>query len=757
MNTFEPTLSRAAEIRVSGVVQGVGFRPAVYRLARAHGLSGWVRNDGMGVRIAIEGPAPSVDDFLAALPRVAPPAARIETLEVVAVPPSGHRSFEVLSSRVEAGPAAIPPDRGPCEACLAELEDPSDRRFRHPFVNCTDCGPRYTIVEALPYDRERTTMRGFPLCDACAAEYDDPFDRRYHAEPVACPRCGPRLTLRHAGRVLRGDEALEAATRLLLDGFIVAVKAVGGFTLVVDATRSASVERLRELKRRPHKPFAVMVADVEQAAQIALVRPEHAEVLRSPVRPIVLLPSRGVVAREVAPGLNDIGVFLPPSPLQQLLLRGGPPIQVVTSGNVEGEPLVIDDSGLAELERLSDAVLTHDRPIRIRADDSVIRPMGGTLTPIRRSRGYVPEAIQLTEGLDGEGLGGEGLDGPVVLAVGGQLKNTVCLAGRGQAVLSAHVGNLGRRAAMAAFEQAIEHLQRLTGRRPELVACDAHPDYDSTRWARRRGLPVVEVQHHHAHVVACLVEHGHRGPAIGVAFDGTGYGPDGAMWGGEFLRADLRSFTRLGTLRPLSLLGGEAAVRQPWRLALAALLDAGEPLDLLPGNLPLEALRRMHAHQLGVPSHGAGRWFDAVAALCGLRHEVSYEGQAAAELEAIAVTRAAPYPFALTDGVPFEVDLRPTIRALAADLREGAPRSLVASRFHETIAHVIRDGCRRAGARTVALSGGCFQNRRLTLRTAELLATDAVEVLTHRRVPPNDGGIALGQAAVALARYRGRS
>lgn len=729
---------------MSGIVQGVGFRPAVCRLARSRGLGGWVRNDGIGVHLQIEGPPEALDDFLAALPLAAPPAARIEALDVCAVSPRGLTRFDVVASEPGSGRARIPADRGPCPRCLAEIEDPDDRRYRHPFVNCTDCGPRFTIVASLPYDRERTTMRGFAPCDACRAEYADPSDRRFHAEPVACPRCGPRLTLRSADGALTGDAALEGALGLLRDGRIVAVKGVGGFTFACDATDADAVARLRERKRRPHKPLAVMVADVEAARRVAVVSQEHADLLRSPARPIVLLPSRGVLAPGVAPGLAEIGVFLPPSPLQHLLATLGPPFQVVTSGNLEGEPIATEDH--AGLDRVADAVLTHDRSILARADDSVVRPMAGGVTPLRRARGYVPEPVELP-------VGG---DGPVVLAVGGQLKDTVCLAAGGRAVLSAHVGDLGHRGVRVAFEEAIAHLQRLTGLTPEVVACDAHPDYASTRWAHGAGLPVFEVQHHHAHVAACLAEHGRVGPVIGVAFDGTGHGADGALWGGEILRADLHAATRLGHLRPLPLLGGEAAVRQPWRLALAALLDAGEPLDLLPPDLPTAPLTRMHANGLGLPSTGAGRWFDAVAALCGLRHRVSYEGQAAAELEALADPHGAPYPFAIDHGRPFEIDLRPTVRAIAAALRAGVPAGAISARFHETLAHAVREACRRAGGTTVALTGGCFQNRRLTERAAALLRADGVEVLLHHRVPPNDGGIALGQAAVAAARAVGR-
>lgn len=747
MQSFELQDRRAAEIRIRGVVQGVGFRPAVCRMARARGLGGWVRNDASGVHLEIEGPPEALDDFLAVLPVEAPVAARIEAFEVRPVAPRGRTRFEVVASAPGPGHAAVPADRGPCDRCLAEIEDPSNRRHRHPFVNCTDCGPRYTLVEALPYDRERTTMRDFAMCAACRAEYEDPADRRFHAEPVACPACGPRLALTLGERRLTDDAALEAAIALLREGAIVAVKGVGGYTLAVDATDPEAVARLRARKRRPHKPLAVLVADVDQARRIAVVNSAHAELLRSPARPIVLLPSRGVVAPEVAPGLGEIGVFLPPSPLQHLLVRHGPPVQVATSGNEEGQPIVIGEDDPTPLAHLADAVLSHDRVIRARADDSVLRPIGGAVTPLRRARGYVPDAIELPHGLEG----------PVVLAVGGQIKNTVCLAAGGRAVLSAHVGDLGRPASLAAFEAAIGHLQRLTGLTPEVVACDAHPDYASTRWAWRRALPVIEVQHHHAHVVACLAEHRHSGPVVGVAFDGTGYGEDGSLWGGEFLLADVAGYERLGHLRSLQLLGGAAAVRQPWRTALAALLDAGEPLDLLPPHLPCEPLCRLHAHRLGVPAHGAGRWYDAVAALCGVRLEVTYEGQAAAELEAIARPGGTPYPFELTGNTPFEVDLRPTIRALADDRRRGVGPEIVAARFHETLAWVVREGCRRVGARTVALTGGCFQNRRLTERTAALLQEDGVRVLVHRVVPPGDGGLALGQAVVATARCAGRS
>jgi hydrogenase maturation protein HypF len=727
----------------------------VYRLACARSLAGFVRNDAGGVWIEVEGDRDEVERFPDALRRAAPPLSRIESVEVEAVAPRGERGFRVAESAGADARAAIPADAATCEACLRELFDPGDRRYRYAFVNCTDCGPRYTIVRDGPYDRARTTMARFTLCAACRAEYEDPSSRRFHAEPNACPACGPRLaTLPRAGAAPAvGEGALAAAVRALARGGVVAVKGLGGFFLAVDARDDAAVRRLRDRKHRPHKPFALMARDLAEAGRVAGIEEGAAGLLRSRASPIVLLPAlpgRGV-APSVAPGLRELGLMLPYTPLHHLLLADGPPLLVMTSGNRSEEPIARDDAEAeARLSGVADLVLTHDREIDARADDSVLRWGRGAARPVRRARGLVPEAIALPDAA------------PAVLAVGAELKDTVCLAAGGLAWLSPHVGDLSQAATYQFFEEVIAKLSRLLSLTPTAVAHDLHPDYRSTRWALESGLPRLAVQHHHAHVAACLAEHGRSGPALGVAFDGTGCGPAGELWGGEVLRFDLAGFRRLAHLRPLALPGGEAAIRAPWRIAAAALLDAGEPLDLLHRIPPVrrEAVRRLLAADVASPrATGAGRWFDAVAALCGLRDEISYEGQAAVELEAAATPGPAePYPWSSApDGAGAdELDLRPAVRAIAADLRAGAGTPAVAARFHETLAQLAAAACRAAreaeGLGCVALSGGCFQNRLLEERVARLLEADGFEVLVHVKVPPSDGGLALGQAAIASRR-----
>ena len=750
-----PGLARSA-IRVRGAVQGVGFRPTVFRLARARGLAGFVRNDGRGVLVEVEGPAAEVGGFPALLRADAPPLARIDAIEVAPLAALGERGFRVAASgRAPEALAAIPPDAAPCDACVRELLDPSDRRYRYPFVNCTDCGPRFTIVRALPYDRARTTMAAFRLCPACRAEYEDPASRRFHAEPTACPACGPRLALEVPGAAPAvGEAALRGAIAALRAGAIVAVKGLGGWLLAVDARDEAAVARLRVRKRRPDRPFAVMARDLAEAARVAALDADAAALLGSRARPIVVAPARAGagVAPSVAPGLGDLGVMLPCTPLHHLLLAEGPPLVVMTSGNGAGEPIARTDAeARAALGPIADALLGHDREIHARADDSVLRAAPGGAIPIRRARGFVPDPIPLLDG------------GPPLLAVGAEQKSAVCVVRAGVAHLSGHVGDLSHPAARRLFEETIAKLEALLGVRPAAVAHDLHPDYAATRWAVASGLRRVAVQHHHAHVASCLAEHGRAGPALGVAFDGTGCGPAGEAWGGEILLADLRGFRRVAHLRAIALPGGEAAIREPWRLACAALLDAGEPLDLVPAEPGRVAtVRRMLERRFACPpATGAGRWFDAVAALCGGRARVSYEGQAAAELEALSARGAwQPYPFEVAPGPADEIDLRPTVRALAADLRRGASPGEIAARFHETLGAAVLAACVRArrahGISVVALSGGCFQSRLLLGICAARLEGAGFEVLRHRKVPPNDGGVALGQAAVAARRLAER-
>jgi hydrogenase maturation protein HypF len=743
-------------IRVRGAVQGVGFRPTVFRLARDHGLAGFVRNDGRGVLVEVEGPAEEVGRFPALLLADPPPLARIDGIDVLPLAIRGEHEFRVDPS----GPApealaAIPADAATCDACLRELLDPRDRRHRYPFINCTDCGPRFTIVRDLPYDRARTTMAPFHPCAACLAEYEDPASRRFHAEPNACPACGPRLWLERPGaQPEAGEAALAAAVRALAAGEIVAVKGLGGWLLASDARSEDAVARLRVRKRRPHRPFAVMARNLAAAARIAELDREAAAVLASRARPIVLAPARdgGGIAPSVAPGLGDMGVMLPYTPLHHLLLLDGPEVMVMTSGNRVDEPIARTDPEAREaLSGIADAFLGHDREIHARADDSVLRVARGGPIPIRRARGYVPDPIPLLDA------------GPPVLAVGAEQQNTICVVRAGLAHLSQHLGDLWHPAARRSFEEAIAKLSGLLGVRPVAVAHDLHPDYAATRWAVASGLPRVAVQHHHAHIASCLADNGRAGPVLGVAFDGTGCGPTGEAWGGELLLAGLRGYRRLAHLRPIALPGGEAAIREPWRLACAALLDAGLEPRLAPADPSLvDAIEQLVARGgASPPATGAGRWFDAVAALCGLRCSVSYEGQAAAELEAAAAPGSwEPYPTSYAPGAgpdgAGEIDLRPTVREIAAALHRGVAVAEVSARFHETLAAAVAEACVRArcelGIEAVALSGGCFQNRRLLERTAARLEQVGFEVLRHRRVPPNDGGIALGQAAVAARR-----
>jgi hydrogenase maturation protein HypF len=748
-------------IRVRGVVQGVGFRPWVHRVATERGLDGLVRNDSDGVWIEVEGDEAAVRQVPLELGRGGPRLASISGIEVVDLPLGDADGFRVVESgRAASGTAAIPADAATCDACLRELFDPADRRFRYPFINCTDCGPRYTIVRETPYDRSQTTMSAFSLCGRCRAEYENPLDRRFHAEPNACPACGPRLELvRQGWPPLFGEAALQETVAALRNGDVVAIKGIGGFHLAADAGSDVAVALLRARKGRPAKPFAIMARDLDSAETVVEVSDAARRALCAASRPIVLLPRvpGAPISGAVAPQLSEIGVFLPYSPLHHLLLEDGPPLLVMTSGNLTEEPIARqNDEALAKLARVADAILLHDRDIHTRADDSVVRIVRGEPQPVRRSRGFVPDPVRLP------------FESTSVLAVGGDLKNTVCLTRGDEAFLSPHVGDLENPEAVLFFEEVVEKLGRLLAVQPAAVAHDLHPDYRSTRWALASGLAREPVQHHHAHLAACLAENGRTAPAIGIAFDGTGCGPSGDLWGGEVLVADLAAFRRAGHLRRVQLAGAEAAIRQPWRTAAAALLDAGETLEPLEG-LGVDIGRLAKVRSLlesdfrSPAATGAGRWFDAVAALCGFTGLATYEGQAAVELEAMAGgVGGDPYPFELgrteSGAAPFEIDMRPMVRGIVRDARQGAGAAVVSARFHETLARIVFESARHVrretGIDVVAMSGGCFQNRILTERSAELLASDGFDVLVHRRVPPNDGGLSLGQAAVAGWRRR---
>jgi hydrogenase maturation protein HypF len=748
--------------RVEGTVQGVGFRPYVYGLAQQLGLAGYVLNDERGVLIEVEADSAAVRRFLDRLPAEAPLLASVERVRTEPAEPTGETVFAIRASPRGGEPrAAVTPDSATCERCLAELRDPADRRFRYPFVNCTDCGPRFTIVRDVPYDRPFTTMAGFAMCDACRAEYEDPADRRFHAQPNACPVCGPSVRL--VGAAAAGDP-VAAAGAALRDGAIVAVKGLGGYHLACRADDEAAVAALRARKHREDRPFALMAADLDAARTLVHARPEDEAELTSHRRPIVLAPRRpdAPVALAVAPGAPDLGVMLAYTPLHHLLLADAGGALVMTSGNRSDEPIAYrDDDALERLSGIADLVLAHDRPIETRTDDSVVRsvaagPRSRRPLLLRRSRGYVPESVAL----------------PVparvpVLAVGAELKSTFCLARGERAWVSHHIGDLRNDATLLSFTEGIAHFERLFAVRPAIVAHDLHPDYLSTAYALERdGVALTAVQHHHAHLAACLAEHGETGPAIGAIFDGTGHGTDGTVWGGELLCGDLAGFERLGHLWPVRLPGGDAAVRAPWRMA-RAWLDAALGGD--PGMPPAlrTAVEERAWRQVGslvrsgfaAPvTTSAGRLCDAVAALCGVRAEVSYEGQAAIELEALcdpSERGAFPLPAVERDG-RLLLDARVTVRAVVDALGAGDAVPTVAARFHAGLAEGTAEACARL-ARTrgdvpVVLSGGVFQNVRLLEATVAALGERGVRVLVPERLPPNDGGLAYGQAAVAAAR-----
>ena len=751
----EASATVRVRLDITGVVQGVGFRPAVVRTAARHGVTGFVFNDAGSVHCELEGDAGSVDAAVDAIAQHAPPMARIDSLAVTALVPRGGTSFEIVDSRAGTSPARtlIPPDIAICADCLRELTDPADRRYGHPFITCTNCGPRYTVITDLPYDRPATTMAGFSMCDACAAEYHDPADRRFHAQTIACPDCGPRLSWLGTGD---GVDPVDAAATAITAGQIVAVKGIGGFHLACRADDAPAVAELRRRKNRPAKPFAVMVPDLTAAAGVAVVTPTAAAVLDSPAAPIVLLPRRaGGVVDGVAPGLADVGLMLAYTPVHHLLFaRLGPVPLVMTSANQGGSPIVFRDSDIDWLDDLIDGVLTHDRPIHVACEDSVVAVTAdGACVPVRRSRGYAPLPVVVT-----------GAPPPAaVLATGGDLKTTFCLMGSdGRAHMSSHLGDMADPRTQACFDATLEHMAFITDRRPAVIACDLHPSYATTRWAHRQHLDVVAVQHHHAHAVSLMAEHDRLdAPMVAVAFDGTGYGTDGTIWGGELLVVtDPGSFTRAGHLAPFALPGGDGAVRNPARIALDLLHRAGIEWadDLAPvgalGDAGLRILAQQISRGVGlVPTSSMGRLFDAVASLLGVCQHVTYEGQAAVELEHLARRGD---PAALAFGVEGAVlDPAPVIAGLVAGLRSGVDRVDLAAGFHaaviEATAAAAGSVARAAGIATIGLTGGVFVNRLLLTGLHTTLADNGFDVLTHEVLPCNDGGIALGQAVIAAA------
>ena len=800
------TDKQGKRIHINGIVQGVGFRPFVFGLAERYGLAGWVRNTSAGVDIEVDGVPGVLAQFVAALTAEAPPLAQIDDLTAEDIPANGFVGFEIVAST--AVPHAfqpISPDVCVCDDCLRELFDPTDRRYLYPFINCTNCGPRFTIIQDIPYDRPLTTMAPFAMCPDCRREYENPLDRRFHAQPVACPVCGPQVWLdlgfgisdfgaESSSEIRNPKSAIETAQRLLAEGKILAIKGLGGFHLACDALNDTAVSTLRARKLRRDKPFALMMPDLETVERHCYINESERSLLLSRERPIVLLRRRpdSPIARACAPGQEHLGVMLPYTPLHYLLFHPSTSqnpqsairnpqsnILVMTSGNLSEEPIAYrNDEARERLAALADAFLMHNRDIHIRCDDSVMRiadcglrsavrnPQSAIrnpqLLPLRRSRGYAPFPVKLPWTV------------PPILAAGAELKNTFCITNGRYAFLSHHIGDLENYETLQSFEQGVAHFEKLFRVRPEIIAYDKHPNYLATRYAlaraQREGLTAVAVQHHHAHIAACLAENGHPGdrPVIGVSFDGTGYGDDGAIWGGEFFIADYAGYERPYHLAYTPLPGGDLAVKEPWRLALAwlrhcgfGIADCGFLFQSAIPNPQSEILpivwQQMEKGVNAPPTSSMGRLFDAVAALVGVRQTVNYEAQAAIELEALAdPAETGVYPFAL-DAAQFVVDPGPMITAVLDDLRRNTPIPTIAARFHNGVTQMTLDVCRdlrtRYNLSEVALSGGVWQNVTLLTRTVPRLQTDGFTVYLHSKVPPNDGGLALGQTAVAAA-YR---
>jgi len=747
-------------LEISGTVQGVGFRPFLYRLAESWRLGGWVLNTGAGVVVEIEGADEDLSGFLQGLASP-PPLARVDELKIQEIAPQNTRGFEIRVSAAGSDEfLLVPPDIATCDDCRRDFTRPGDRRFGYPFTNCTNCGPRYTIIRDIPYDRPVTTMAPFRMCAECAAEYHAPGDRRFHAQPNACPRCGPRLAL--DGFEGADDLArIREARRLLHAGQILAIKGLGGFHLACDAFNDAAVQLLRERKRRSDKPFAVMARDLGAVETFCAVNDAARAALADVRRPIVILPSLApnAISPAVAPRNRTLGVMLPYTPLHYLLFGEDPAAPpefqalVMTSGNVSEEPIVKDNvEARLSLGALADHFLVHDRQIQTRVDDSVVRVFESRVRVLRRSRGYAPQPIDL------------GVEMPEILACGGELKSAFCLTKRHYAILSQHIGDLENLETLAFFRETLEHMQRFFRVQPRIVAHDLHPGYISTRFAlEQEGVSKIGVQHHHAHIAACMAEHRLAGKVIGVAFDGTGYGTDGCIWGGEFLVCDYAGFERRAHLRYVPLAGGDTAIRQPWRVALAYLRDtfgagALPELPLFAGidPRPLRIVEQMIARRIQtVQTSSCGRLFDAVASIVGLRQETNYEGQAAIELEMAAAEGIEEYySFDLADD-GMEIDMRPTIQGVVRDMGSGVEAAIIAAKFHNAMAAMIVAVCERVRAQEqlprVCLSGGTFQNFTLLQRTADGLRQRGFEVFLHSHVPPNDGGLALGQAVVARA------
>jgi hydrogenase maturation protein HypF len=756
---------KSASISVRGIVQGVGFRPFVYGLAVKHNLKGLVYNTSEDVRIEVEGTAEAIKQFEQELDTKAPPLAHIENITTEYHHPVGYKNFEIRQSQAQAGKyQLISPDVATCQACLGELLNPEDRRYRYPFTNCTNCGPRFTIIEDMPYDRPKTTMRFFQMCPQCQEEYDNPLDRRFHAQPNACPECGPQVQLvDNQGNLVTDSNPIAAASQLLKEGKIVAIKGLGGFLLACDATDDTVVKTLRQRKKRSSKPLAIMVATVEEAKRHCYISPEEENLLTSPQSPIVLLRWRedSSVSREVAPNLRFLGVMLPYTPLHHILLRDtGLPL-VMTSGNLSEEPIARDnDEALRRLSGIADYFLVHNRDIYSRYDDSVAILERGISQLVRRARSYAPYPIRLP------------FKTRQVLGCGAEEKNTFCLTKDNYAFLSQHIGDMENMETLEHFDSTISLYKRLFHIEPEIIAHDLHPDYLATKYARElgeSGMKLIPVQHHHAHIASCIADNGLETPVIGVAFDGTGMGADRNIWGGEFLVADYRNYKRVGHLEYLPLPGGDAAIKKPYRTAIGYILTLlGE--DALSHDLPVmreaddmevEVIKRQIERRINSPlSSSMGRLFDGISALLGIRGEIDYEGQAAVELEMASYEEdyahvKESYPYRIVeDGGMRIVRLRDLLSAVIEDLRQGISKGMISVKFHNTVARMINEICRLIADETpmasgVALSGGVFQNRLLLRKTVSLLESSGFQVFTHRQVPCNDGGISLGQAVIA--------
>ena len=780
---------QTVEIRVRGTVQGVGFRPTVWRLACDEGLVGEVFNDGFGVLIRTTGHSGAISQFLTRLHSEAPPLSRIEDVETQVLTLLDFEDFRIAESVSGENCTRVTPDAAICAACRAEVLDPKERRYGYPFANCTHCGPRFSIVKEVPYDRVNTTMADFPMCASCTSEYLQPADRRFHAQPIACPTCGPSIWLErmdsNATSAHPRAAALDSTIELLKSGAVVAIRGLGGFHLACDATNAEAVQRLRQRKHRYGKPFALMARDLDTIRRYCNLTPAEADLLQSPEAPIVLLSSDGPekLPDSIAPGLNTVGFMLPYTPLHLLITRQIDRPLVMTSGNISDEPQVTTlDRARTGLRGIADAMLMHDREIANRIDDSVVRIVAGKPSLIRRARGYAPSAVSLPPGFEGA---------PDLLAYGGELKATFCVVKDGAAILSQHQGDLEDVSTFEDYQKNLQLYSRIYDHRPRLLVADMHPEYLSAKLAKERAasdkLPLLEVQHHHAHIASCMVENAvalDAPPVLGIALDGLGFGGDGTIWGGEFLLADYRSYQRIAALKPVAMVGGVQAIREPWRNTYAHLVagpgwakfvERFSALELYRYLVtkPLPTINRMLETGLNVPlASSCGRLFDAVAAALGLcADHALFEGQGAMELEALAETwpsATEPYTFTITEHATngmLYLESLPMWQALLEDLDQQTPIALMAVRFHHGLARAIRDMVARirsatwAGTslNTVALSGGCFQNKLLLEELVRLLEADGLSCLLHARVPPNDGGLALGQAAIAAARHIERS